>query len=43
MSKSRPAFTVVCGLLMFAQCALLIPLIGFAYSRFDPSVNTPAA
>jgi len=34
--------TVLAGLILLAETAVLIPAIAWAYNRFDPSVDTPA-
>jgi hypothetical protein len=40
--KSRLAFTLVAAAMMSCEVLVLIPLIGRAFVRFDPSIHTPA-
>ena len=40
--KSVVAFTVVAGTLVLAEVLAMVPLIGWAFVRFDPSIHTPA-
>jgi hypothetical protein len=41
-AKSAAAFTIVAATLVVAEVIALIPLIGWAFVRFDPSIHTPA-
>jgi hypothetical protein len=40
--ESQPAFTIVAATCMLLEVLVLIPLIGRAFVRFDPSIHTPA-
>jgi hypothetical protein len=40
--QSLAAFTVVLAGVLLGEAAGLVPLIGWAFARFDPSLNTPA-
>lgn len=42
MGKSLPAATAVAATLLIAEVLAMIPLIGWAFVRFDPSIHTPA-
>jgi hypothetical protein len=39
---SRVALVVIAAALLFGETCAMIPLIAWAYNRFDPSVDTPA-
>jgi hypothetical protein len=41
--RSLAVLTVVAGVVLLAETAALVPVIGWAFDRFDPSVHTPAA
>jgi hypothetical protein len=41
-AKSLPAFTAVAGILVCVEVLALIPVLGWAFRRFDPSIHTPA-
>ena len=41
--RSVAAATAVAGVALLAETAALVPAIGWAFDRFDPSVHTPAA
>jgi hypothetical protein len=41
-SKSVAAFTIAAAALVMAEVMAMIPLIGWAFVRFDPSIHTPA-
>jgi hypothetical protein len=41
-AKSAVAFTIAAATLVIAEVIALVPLIGWAFVRFDPSIHTPA-